>query len=79
MLSSGVSLAKNSLTNQSTRIATARFYEGYMLVKKWVIVASLACPQSRDFKRYMNKSKEKDSKHGRDAVFFYGHSQERLF
>jgi len=40
-------------TNQCTRIATARFYNGYALAKKWVIVATIAHPQSRDFKRYI--------------------------
>jgi len=49
----GVTVAKNSLTNQCTRIATARFYNGYALAKKWVIVATLANPQSRDFKRWV--------------------------
>jgi len=39
------------LTNQCTRIATARFYNGYTPAKKWVIEATLASPQSRDFKR----------------------------
>jgi len=43
--------AKSKLTNQCTRIATLRIYNGYVLAKKWVIVASLAHPQSRDFKR----------------------------
>jgi len=38
-------------TNQCTRIATARFFNGYLPAKKWVIVASLANPQSRDFNR----------------------------
>jgi hypothetical protein len=42
----------SNLTNQCTRIATARFYNGYALAKKWVIGATLASPQSRDFKRY---------------------------
>jgi len=37
--------------NQSTRIANVRFYIGYMLVEKRVIVATIAHPQSRDFKR----------------------------
>jgi len=41
----------SNLTNQCTRIATARFYNGYALAKKWVIGATLASPQSRDFKR----------------------------
>jgi hypothetical protein len=44
-------LDKGRPTNQCTRIATARFYNGYVPAKKWVIVASLADPQSRDFKR----------------------------
>ena len=48
-----VTLVKHSLTNQCTRIATARFYNGYMSAKKWVNVASFAGPQSRDFKRYI--------------------------
>jgi len=39
-------------TNQCTRIATARFYNGYVPAKKWVIVATVASPQSRDFKRW---------------------------
>jgi len=43
---------KHALTNQCTRIATARFYNGYTLTKKWVIVAAIASPQSRDFKRW---------------------------
>ena len=38
-------------TNQCTRIAMLRFYNGYVPTKKWVIVATLAHPQSRDFKR----------------------------
>ncbi len=42
---------KTSLTNQCTRIATARFYNGYMLAKKRVTVATFSSPQSRDFKR----------------------------
>jgi len=37
--------------NQCTRIATARFFEGYLPAKKRVIVATFAGPQSRDFKR----------------------------
>jgi len=41
----------SNLTNQCARIATARFYNGYALAKKWVIGATLASPQSRDFKR----------------------------
>ncbi len=49
---SAISLAKNSLTNQCTQIANARFYIDYAPAKKWVIVATLAHPQSRDFKRY---------------------------
>jgi len=40
-----------NITNQSTRIANARFYNGYAPAKKWVIVATIANPQSRDFKR----------------------------
>jgi hypothetical protein len=28
-----------------------RFYNGYTPAKKWVIVATIANPQSRDFKR----------------------------
>jgi hypothetical protein len=28
-----------------------RFYHGYSLAKKWVIVATIVGPQSRDFKR----------------------------
>ncbi len=40
-----------TLTNQCTRIANARFYNGYTPAKKWVIVATIAGPQSRDFKR----------------------------
>ncbi len=39
---------KHALTNQCTRIATARFYNGYTLTKKWVIVAAIASSQSRD-------------------------------
>jgi hypothetical protein len=39
-------------TNQCTQIVTARFYNGYTPAKKWVIVATIACPQSRDFKRW---------------------------
>jgi hypothetical protein len=37
-------------TNQCTRIANLRFYNGYVPTKKWVIVAGSADPQSRDFK-----------------------------
>ncbi len=48
---SGACPERASLTNQCTRIATARFYKGYMLAKKWVIVVIIAGPQSRDFKR----------------------------
>jgi hypothetical protein len=33
--------------------ATARFYNGYVPAKKWVIVATITRPQSRDFKRYV--------------------------
>lgn len=40
-----------SLTNQCTRIAAARFFNDYLLAKKWVIVATFASPQSRDFSR----------------------------
>jgi len=43
-------LARPCLTNQYTRIATARFYNSYVLAKKWAIVATIASPQSRDFK-----------------------------
>jgi hypothetical protein len=28
-----------------------RFYNGYAPAKKWVIVTTIASPQSRDFKR----------------------------
>ena len=35
----------------ATRIAMLRFYNGHMLAKKLVIVATFASPQSRDFKR----------------------------
>jgi hypothetical protein len=45
-------ILKSGLTNQCTRIATLRFYNGYAPAKKWVIVANIAGPQSRDFKRY---------------------------
>jgi hypothetical protein len=38
--------------NQCTRIAKRRFYNGYTLANKWVIVAAIASPQSRNFKRY---------------------------
>jgi hypothetical protein len=41
------------LTNQCTRIAIARFYIGYLLAKKWVSVATIASPQSRNFKRWV--------------------------
>jgi len=51
MLSGLVSIRKSRPTNQSTRIATVRFYNGYMPAKKWVIVATIADSQSRDFKR----------------------------
>ena len=44
------SLAGNALVFYST--ATARFYTGYAPAKKWVIVATIAHPQSRDFKRW---------------------------
>ncbi len=47
---------KSNLTNQCTRIANARFYTGYMLAKKWVIGASFADPQSRDFKRWVDSA-----------------------
>jgi hypothetical protein len=43
--------AGNCCLYPTTRIATARFYNGYALAKKWVIVATIACPQSRDFNR----------------------------
>jgi hypothetical protein len=43
--------AGNCCLYPATRIATARFYNGYLLAKKWVIVATFAHPQSRDFKR----------------------------
>ena len=39
-------------TDRCRRIATARFYNGYVPAKKWVIVATFACSQSRDFKRW---------------------------
>jgi hypothetical protein len=52
-----ISIRKICPTNQCTRIATARFYDGYVPAKKWVIVASLADPQSRDFKRWVAKDK----------------------
>jgi len=45
--------AKSKLTNQCTRIATLRFCNGYVLAKKRVIVATIADPQSRDFKRWV--------------------------
>jgi len=32
-------------------VSTARFYNGYAPAKKWVIVATIAHPQSRNFKR----------------------------
>jgi hypothetical protein len=38
--------------NQCTRIAMRRFYNGYVPAKKWVIVATIAGPQSRDFNRW---------------------------
>jgi len=38
-------------TDQYTRIATNRFYNGYAQAKKQVIVTIIAHPQSRDFKR----------------------------
>jgi uncharacterized protein YceK len=41
---------QGGLTNQSTRIAKQRFYKGYAPTKKWGIEASIADPQSRDFK-----------------------------
>jgi len=44
-----------SLTNQCTRIAIARFYNGYKPAKKWVIMATFANPQSRDFKRWADE------------------------
>jgi hypothetical protein len=37
--------------NQCTRIVTARMNKGSEPAKKWVIVATIAGPQSRDFKR----------------------------
>jgi hypothetical protein len=45
----------NSCFYPATRIAIFRFHNGYLPAKKWVIVASLASPQSRNFKRYMAK------------------------
>jgi len=42
---------QGKLTNQCTRIANARFYNGYTPVNKWAIVATIANPQSRDFWR----------------------------
>jgi len=42
----------DALTNQCTRIAKLRFYNGYAPAKKRVIVATIANPQSRDFKRW---------------------------
>jgi len=44
--------AGNCCLYPATRIAIARFYNGYLPAKKWVIMASLASPQSRDFKRW---------------------------
>ena len=38
--------------NHCTRIANARFYIGYAPAKKRVIVATIAHPQSRNFKRW---------------------------
>ena len=38
--------------NQTTRIAVARFYEGYLPAKRWVIIATIAPPQSRGFNRW---------------------------
>jgi hypothetical protein len=43
--------SERAAPNQCTRIATARFYNGYVLAKKWGIVAVVANLQSRDFKR----------------------------
>jgi hypothetical protein len=43
--------AGNCCLYPATRIAKLRFYNGYVLAKKWVIVATIANPQSRDFKR----------------------------
>jgi hypothetical protein len=41
-----------TLPNKSmTRIDPACFFNGYTPAKKWVIVATIANPQSRDFKR----------------------------
>jgi hypothetical protein len=48
---SGLVAFGSGLTNQCTRIAKLRFYDGYVPAKKWVIVANLADPQSRDFNR----------------------------
>jgi hypothetical protein len=50
-VSKGRFRTNGSHPNQCTRIAIARFYNGYVLAQKWVIVATLANPQSRDFKR----------------------------
>ena len=47
--------AGNCCLYPATRIANARFYIGYTPAKKWVIVATLASPQSRDFKRWAAK------------------------
>jgi len=50
-LNLGYSPTVTGLTNQCTRIATLPFYNGYTPAKKWVIGATIAHPQSRDFKR----------------------------
>ena len=64
-------------TNQCTRIANARFFDGYLPAKKWVIAATFASPQSRDFKRYMltaisnlKSSYENNNKYFFDSFFF---------
>ena len=38
------SYQQRNITNQCTRIATLRFYNGYAPADKWVIVATIARP-----------------------------------
>jgi hypothetical protein len=43
-------LSRPHPTNQCTRIAIARFYNGYAPAKKWEIVATIANPQRGGFR-----------------------------
>jgi len=46
-----VFIHRAKLKNQCTRIANARFFNGYVPAKKRIIEATIADPQLRDFKR----------------------------